>query len=129
MGYYGVTDEVFDIKGRQSVSFVLKRRKIRTHVSSVCSLPTDAAGLLGTVFMAKAGTVIDFECGSMALTATPMCPKFIMSHQQGTPHSLYSWKIKDETVFDPPSERRGALTSSSQLAPDTRYKLHRVELG
>jgi len=34
----------------------------------VCSLPTDAAGLLGTDFFEKTGAVINFECGKMSLT-------------------------------------------------------------
>jgi len=67
---YGVTGEVLDIKGQESVSFEINGRQFE-HTFLVCSLPTEAAGLLGTNFMAKAGAVIDFECGSMALMGIP----------------------------------------------------------
>jgi hypothetical protein len=67
---YGVTGKVLDIKGRQSASFEINRRRFE-HAFLVCSLPTEAAGLLGTDFMTKAGVVIDFECGSMALIGIP----------------------------------------------------------
>ena len=32
----------------------------------MCSLPTEAAGLLGTDFLEKTGAVIDFECATMS---------------------------------------------------------------
>ena len=44
---FGVTEENLDVKGRQSVSFMLGGRKFH-HSFLVCPLPTDAAGLLGT---------------------------------------------------------------------------------
>ena len=56
---YGVTGEVLDIKGIQSVTFTLNGREF-THAFLVCGLPTDAAGLLGTDFLEKAGAVMDF---------------------------------------------------------------------
>jgi hypothetical protein len=62
---YGVTGEVLDIKGLQSVTFTLKGREF-THAFLVCALPTNAAVLLGTDFLEKAGAVIDFECGKMS---------------------------------------------------------------
>ena len=48
----GVTGEVLDIKGQQTVSFVVDGREI-THTFLVCSLPSDAAGLLGTDFLTE----------------------------------------------------------------------------
>jgi len=35
----------------------------------VCTLPTDAAGLLGTGFLERTGANVNFECGKMALAA------------------------------------------------------------
>jgi len=44
---YGVTGEVLDIKGLNGREF--------THAFLVCTLPSDAAGLLGTDLFEKAG--------------------------------------------------------------------------
>ena len=49
---YGVTGEDLDIKGQQSVSFKLNGREYN-HTFLACSLPTDAASLLGTDFFGK----------------------------------------------------------------------------
>ena len=67
---YGVTGEVLDIKGRQSVSFELDEYRFE-HEFLVCSLPTAAAGLLGTDWMAKAGAIIDFDYSKMILRGNP----------------------------------------------------------
>jgi len=56
---YRVTGDVLDIRRQQSVTFLLNGSEI-THSSLVCSLPTKAAGLLGTDFMDRLGTKIDF---------------------------------------------------------------------
>ena len=66
---YGVTGDALDIRGQQTVNVVLNGREF-THSFLVCSLPTAAAGLIGTDFMNRLGTVIDFECGKMTLTST-----------------------------------------------------------
>ena len=70
---YGVTGEVLDIKGQQIV-FVVDRREFN-HTFLVCSLPTDAAGLLGTDFLNGAGALIDFGCGKMSLTDIEKAPR------------------------------------------------------
>ena len=49
---HGVTGDLLDIKGLQSVSFLLNGREY-THAFLVCSLPTEAAGLLGTDILEK----------------------------------------------------------------------------
>ncbi len=49
---YGVTGEFLNIKGQQSVSFMLNGCEFK-HTFLVCSLPTDASGLVGTDFMAS----------------------------------------------------------------------------
>ena len=49
------------------VSFTLEGLQYR-HPFLVCSLPTDAAGLLGTDFFEKTGAEINFKCGKMSLT-------------------------------------------------------------
>jgi hypothetical protein len=47
MKLYGVTGDVLDIKGQQSVSFMLDACEFK-HTFLVCSLPTDTVGLVGT---------------------------------------------------------------------------------
>ena len=69
------------------MNFTLNGREF-THAFLVCALPTDAAGLLGTDILGKAGAVIDFECGKMSLTGIGNVPR----------------------VFGIPPARRSALT-------------------
>jgi len=64
---HGVTGEALDVKGLQTVTFLLNRREYM-HTFLVCSLPTETAGLLGTNFLEKLGAVIYFECRKMSLT-------------------------------------------------------------
>jgi len=64
---HGVTGETLDIRGQQLVSFTLEGLQYR-HPFLVCSLATDAAGLLGTDFFEKTDAEINFECGKMSLT-------------------------------------------------------------
>jgi hypothetical protein len=71
---YGVTGDVLNIKGQQSVSFMLNGCEFN-HTFLVCSLPTDAAGLVGTDFMASLGAKIDFECGKLLLSSNRKMPR------------------------------------------------------
>ena len=75
-----MTGEVLGIKGLQSVTFTQNGREF-THAFLVCTLPADAAGLLGTDFFEKAGAIIDFECNRMSLTGIGNVPRmFIVPH-------------------------------------------------
>jgi len=89
---YGVTGETLDIRGQQLVSFTLEGRQYR-HPFLVFSLPTDAAGLLGTDFFEKTGAEINFECGQMSPTSIH-CPGCIAFRPWGTRHSRYSLRVK-----------------------------------
>ena len=71
---YGVTGETLNIKGQQTVSFLVDGREF-THTFLVCSLPTDAAGLLGTELLKKAGASIDFRCVKMSLADIGKAPR------------------------------------------------------
>ena len=71
---YGVTGEVLKIKGQQTVSFVVDGREF-SHTFLVCSLPTDAAGLLGTDFLNEAVASIDFECRKMSFADIGKSPR------------------------------------------------------
>jgi len=70
----GVTEEAFDVKGLEKVIFLLNRREY-THMFLVCSLPTEAAGLLGTDFLEKFGAVIQFEKRKMSLVDIGRAPQ------------------------------------------------------
>ena len=70
---YGVTGENLDVKGRQAVSFVLGGRKFN-YQFLVCSLPTDADGLLGINFLKESGAIVDLDCNRMSQTLGK-CPE------------------------------------------------------
>ena len=55
---FGVAGESLDLKGHQSVSFRWNVCEMN-HSFLVCSLPTDATGLVGTDFMEKTGATIN----------------------------------------------------------------------
>jgi hypothetical protein len=87
---YGVTGEVLDIKGRQTVLFTLNGHEFE-HSFLVCPLPTTAAGLLGTDFKEKAGAVIDFERSKMSLGDIPrVSASRDMSHAGSTALTVFS---------------------------------------
>jgi hypothetical protein len=71
---YGVTGETLDVKGRQTVSFVLGGRKFN-HQFLVCSLPTEAAGLIGMDFLKESGAIVNFEWNKMSLTDIGKAPR------------------------------------------------------
>jgi hypothetical protein len=71
---YGVTGDVLDIRGQQSVTFKLNGCEFE-HSFLVCSLPTHATALVGTDFMDQLGAVIDFECSKMSLTGIGKMPR------------------------------------------------------
>jgi len=73
---FGVTGEVLDIKGLQSVTFTLNGHEF-THTLPVCALPAEAAGLLGTDFFEKAAAVIDFECSQWSFTGLGIVPRVL----------------------------------------------------
>ena len=61
---YGVTEDVLDVRGRQSVSLALKGSEFE-HSFLVCPLPTSAAGLLGAEFLRQIGANIDLNSGKI----------------------------------------------------------------
>jgi hypothetical protein len=62
---FRVTAEVLDLKGQLTVSFVLGGHDFE-HTFYVCTLPTDAAGLIGTDFLERTGAIISFECAKIS---------------------------------------------------------------
>jgi len=71
---YGVTGESLDFKGRLAVSFVLGGRKFN-HQILVCSLPTEAEGLLGMDFFKESWAIVDLECNKMSLEDIGKVPR------------------------------------------------------
>ena len=53
---FGVTGDILDIKGQQTVTFRMNGRRF-THPFLVSSLPNTAAGLLGTNFLSRLGAI------------------------------------------------------------------------
>jgi len=80
---YGVTGDFLDLRGQQSVTFRLNGREF-THSFLVCLFPTKAAGLLGTNYLERLGTIVDFECGELSLTGVDkmsrVCSISVESH-------------------------------------------------
>jgi hypothetical protein len=80
---YGVTGEVLDIKGHQSVSFRLNGCEFN-HSFLVCSLPTDAAVLLSTDFLESTGAIMNFECGKLTFAGAGTVTPRILFHRRAT---------------------------------------------
>jgi hypothetical protein len=79
---YGVTGEVLDVKERQSLSFMLGGQEFH-HSFLVCSLPTEAAGILGTDFLTQSGAVIDLECNKMTSGEVSVTPRACSEKHRG----------------------------------------------
>jgi hypothetical protein len=75
---YGVTGETLEIRGQQAVSFKLDRHEFK-HQFYVCSLPTNADGLIGLDFMTKTGVNLDIGKGNISLTGVVKEPKLVSS--------------------------------------------------
>jgi len=125
---YGVTGEVLNIKGQQTVSFVVDGREF-SHTFLACSLPTDAAGLLDTDFLNKAGVSIDFECGKMSLADIGKAPRACkVPPTTGAALTIFT-EGKEGHSPQPVYGKLGIKTSSSQPAPTARRLLPRTKLG
>jgi hypothetical protein len=125
---FGVTGEVLDVKGRQSVSFMLGGREF-LHSFLVCPLPTDAAGILSTDFLTESGATVDLECNKMTLADVSKTPR--VSSEIFTDRTALTVFEKGKEGHSPrPSPRKhGARTSSSQPGLPARQALLRLELG
>ena len=71
---HGVTGDILDIKGLQTVFFSLNGREY-SNTFLVCPLPTEAAGLLGTDFLERVGAVVDFAFATMSLSDIGKVPR------------------------------------------------------
>ena len=71
---YDVTGEALDVKGRQSLSFMFTVQEFH-RLFLVCSLPTEAAGILGTDFLTESSAVIGLECNKMTFGVVSVTPR------------------------------------------------------
>ena len=75
---YGVTGETLEIRGQQTVSLKLDGQEFK-HPFYVCSLPTNADGLIGLDFMKKTGANLDIGKGKISLAGISKGQKLVRS--------------------------------------------------
>ena len=99
------------------------------HQLLVCSLPTEAEGLLGIDFLKESGAIVDRECNKMSLTDIGKVPRANgTTLNKGT--ALRSlWRVKRDTALNPPDGKLGVWTNRSQPTPSARLPLTQLELG
>ena len=82
METYGVTGDTLDIKGQQTVTFLMNGSSF-THAFLVCSLPATAGGLLCTDFLSRLGAKLDFERSKMSISVINNAPRGFNAPQKG----------------------------------------------
>jgi hypothetical protein len=110
---YGVTGDVLDIKGQQTVSFWLYWRKFK-HTFLVCSLPTEAAGIVGTDFMTQTGTMIDFDCCKLLLNNKGRRPRVLSDTHTG--HSAITIFTEGKEGHSPQPSKQEVRQAKEPLA-------------
>jgi len=115
---YGVTGDVLNIRGEQFVTFLLNKSKFTN--SLICSLPTKAAGLLGTDFMIRLGDKINFECGKMLFTNIDKVPH--VNSVSLTGHVALTVFPKGEAERSP-NLKKEAWHINEQLSASPRTKI------
>jgi hypothetical protein len=88
MRHKGVTEQTLNIRGRQSVNFELGGSKF-SHTFLVCTLPTDAVGLLGTDFLG-ADAVINFEQQDVACQGCSNAPSACRVADRNSTHGFHT---------------------------------------
>ena len=109
---YGVNGKTLT-KDQQSVSYTLNGREY-SHTFLICSLPTDAAGLLGTDFLEKTGAVIDLKCGRMSLTDVGKVPRVYSVPPAG--HAALTVFTEGKTGHSSAQPEGGAAHSRTALS-------------
>ena len=123
---FGVTGEVLDLKGQLTVSFVLGGHEFE-HTFYVCPHPTDAAGLIGTDFLERAGAIISFECAKISFSDIGKVPHV---------HSVSPARHPALTVFTrgkeghrpQPRQQEARQTDGFRPAPKSRRPFRRTRL-
>jgi hypothetical protein len=116
---YEVTGETLDIKGRQTVSFVTGGREF-SHQFLVCSLPTEAAGLIGMDFLRESGTIVKFKCNKMSLTDIGKAPRAEgRTLNKGSAFTIF---VEGKEGHSPQPTRREAQRINKQVLLDSPRK-------
>jgi hypothetical protein len=114
---FGITGEVLEIKGQQRVSFKLGGREFN-NTFLVCSLPTQAAGLLGMDFWKRAKARLDFECDMMALSTVIGPPRaYGVMHENRAVLTVFP---EGKARRSSPPERREQLLVDKPTSDDSR---------
>jgi hypothetical protein len=114
---YGVTGEDLDVKGQKLVSFWLGE-----HEFLVCTLPMEAAGLLGTDFLRKTGSEINLECGKMTLTSIDDAPQvYSVTHTKSAALTVFTGEKADRSpqptrIEEPRLDVQPPATPRSEMA-------------
>ena len=121
---YEVTGKSLDIKGHQLVSVRCNGSEI-DHTFLVCSLPTDAAGLLGCDFLEKVCAVINFERGKMLLTDDTATSR-ARAEPSNRPEvfTVFTWGKEGPS---PQPNWRQTKQTDERLSANTARSLARVE--
>ena len=125
---YGVTGEVLDVKERQSLSFELGGQEFH-HSFVVCSLPTEAAGILGTHFLKKSGGVIDLDRNKITFFETSVTPRVCSEKRKGRGALTVFSKVKRDTALTPATQKSQHKNKQLPYIPPLRQPLHSVEPG
>jgi len=100
----------------------------------VCSLPTKAAGLVGTDFMDKTDAIIDFEKGKMSLTDNSSEPKlfsvspmrqtalsFPQDKEGHSPNPANRWHLKKTSTSNSNDNETASSQARSWLKSRRKY--------
>jgi len=107
---------------------VLGRREF-IHQFLVCSLPTDADGLLGMDLLKESGPIVHLECKKMSLTDIGKVPRAKdMTLNTGTALTVF---MEDKEGHSPQPTREEVRCMDKQVPADSpaRELLTQLELG
>ena len=121
---YVVTGDVLNIRGQQSVTFLLNGSEF-TRSFLVCSLPNKAAGLLGNDFMDRLGAKIDFECGKLSFTGIDRVPH--VNSVSSTGHVALTVFLRGEAGRSPQVKEKEAWHIDEQFSASPRTEIARTE--
>ena len=123
---YRVTGDTLDIKGQQTVTFRMNGRRF-THPFLVCSLPTTAAGLLGTDFLSRLGAKLDFDRSKMSISDINNAPRGCNAPQIG--HVALTAFSEESQNTEP--KPRGTERVNEQLlaSPNLRQPPRKIKRG
>jgi len=93
----------------------------------VCSLPTKAAGLIGSEIIEKTGAIIDFEKGKMSLAVISRKPKLFSASR--TRQAAVFPRGKEGHSPKPANKWHERKTRTLDTAQIAKRPLHRPDLG